>query len=157
MPLNIDLNAGVTMKRQAKDGKDVGPAVYMYKSRPGVYFNVFGNEVSEELAKEAGFDVEKLSRQRRQAELIEQAKKDIEAQLSDPDEKVVVKEREGVKVVKIGEGRYTIEGPDGSNILPPGVQYDEARAMGMLDKLVPEKAPAKKSAKEKAPKEADQE
>ena len=55
----IDLNRGVSIRGC---DKPTCFQVFMYKDEPGVYLNVYGNPVSDEIAEEAGFNVKELGK-----------------------------------------------------------------------------------------------
>ena len=58
-PRCIDINLGCSIREHPEAGK-----LAMYKDTPGVYLNMFGQEVSEKVAREAGFEVDAHRRAR---------------------------------------------------------------------------------------------
>lgn len=151
MPKNIDVDRGVTIKMHEK----YGMYIYMYKDTPGVYLDTFGKEVPAELAKEAGYDINKLGKSRQYMEKLNVAKAAIAAELEQPAEdapKKVVKERDGIRVVDMGRGRFLVETDEGPLT---DVPLAEDTAMGLLDTLAPEAPKAAKPAPKKVPKEAE--
>lgn len=110
---NVDYNRGLSKKIHLKTGVDV----YMYKDTPGVYLNAYGTPVTEEFAKEAGFDTDTLGKEKLKRERIAQVTAMVEAELSQgPAMREIVEEINGFKVVHIGLERYTVEDPD-ANVL----------------------------------------
>lgn len=119
----IDLNRGVT-KRKHYTGGDV----YMYKDVPGVYLNVYGEEVSEKLAKQCGFPVERLALEReRRGKVAEEIAKINERYGVDQDK--VVYEKGGFKVVGAGEGRYQVMSPEGHLMTEQPLTEKEAKKL----------------------------
>jgi hypothetical protein len=82
---------------------------------PGVFYNDHGTEVDPQLAKEAGYDVPALLKERKKRERIRVATEVIEAEYR-PEEAVseTVKEKNGFKVVHVGLDRHNIVDPDGN-------------------------------------------
>lgn len=110
---NVDYNRGLTKKIHLKTGVDV----YMYKDTPGVYLNAYGTPVTEEFAKEAGFDVVTYGREKLKRERIAQVTALVEAELSSGHSvREIAEEINGFKVIHIGLERYTVEDPE-SNVL----------------------------------------
>lgn len=150
----IDINRPHTMRY--KDGQANFP-VYMYKDEPGVYRNVFEMIVSDEVAKEAGFPVEELSKQReltrRVAEAYDEIRKELELQEG---EEATIRERGGIRIVPFGK-HFHVKDEHGNTLSP--IPLDKDSAFLLLDKLVPAEKPIPKtsSAKAKAQKEADTE
>lgn len=136
MPNNISYKRGVFIKTEALSGIDV----FMYVDTPGVYLNAYGTEVSEELAKQAGFDVEKYGKEKLKRERMAAAMTAIEQelQLADEQEHKVVAEKGGFKVKDLGLGRAIVEDPDGNKLVPTPIPVEQAKLL--LKKLVPDKA-----------------
>lgn len=105
----IDLDRGVSIRTHRK-----GFRVCMYKSEPGIFYDANGVEVDVSLAKEAGFDVERLTRERLKMKAIEQAKKKVEAEFMERTEEVTKVLSSAEPVVKhVAFGKYAIfEGDD---------------------------------------------
>lgn len=134
MARNIDFDRGVHVRTNTLVG---GVQIYMYVDSPGVYYDAFGHEVSEELAEGAGFDVENLRKKRLLAERRAQALKTIEDEFraAEEGEQLVVRERGGWQLVDIGAGRFIIKDPDGNNINPVPLPRQSADAL--LEQLTP--------------------
>lgn len=131
---NIDYDRGVIIKTHNASGMDV----YMYADTPGVFLNAFGTEVDEKLAKEAGYDVDRLSREKVKRERIAAAAQMIEQELALADkegQKEVVVERAGFKVIDIGLGRHFVEDPDGNRLTVHALPLEQAKTL--LDQLTP--------------------
>jgi len=149
----IDYDRGVTIK--SCDKPTCFP-VYMYKDTPGVYLNVYGQPVSEDNAKEAGYDVDALRKQKefreRSAVALEEIRAQLEMEASGNDK--VVMERGGLKIVTFGH-HYHVKDQHDNVISPIPLPLDQATLL--LDKLAPkpEKPEKKPSAREKAQKEAE--
>lgn len=134
--LKIDFDRGVIFSQHPS----MAVWVYMYVDSPGHYLNAFGNPVPEQLAKEAGFDVEKHAKERKRRERMQEAKDAIDAELAEINEEnaVVVKEKGGFKVVDIGLGRHNVLDPDGNRLNPVPLSLDLAEKL--VDRLVPDVA-----------------
>ncbi len=133
MAKGIDVDRGVMMRYL--DG--TGIQVYMYLDTPGVYLNAFGAEVSGDLARQAGFDVEKLGRERTKRERMATAFAAIEAEIEGRSEKeATLVERNGFKLIDIGLGRTVIKDPDGLSLVsnPVPLEYGQK----LFDMLAPE-------------------
>ncbi len=109
---------GVIIKSLAdqNDKKKTIMEVFMYRARPGVYYNAHGKEVHEALAKLAGFDIERHARTR-QHQLRSAAASAVIAQEEGINDGVrrhiVVEEQAGFKLVDIGLGRFWVEDEHG--------------------------------------------
>lgn len=116
----------------------LGIEVYMYYDEPGMYMNAYGTEISEDFAREAGFDVERLGKARKRKELFAAAHQGVLDQLAQDDAGVhdVVRERGGVSVVDIGIGRFVIEDADGTRLSP--AHMSKEAALNLLDRMIPE-------------------
>ena len=144
---NIDLDRPLRMR--VLDG--TGIQVYMYIDEPGVFRNAFGQEVSETLAKQAGYEVERLGRERMKREKMKAAFAAIEREMdtaSDIEEKVLV-ERSGYKLVDIGLGRTVITDPDGSKLTTMPVPQELGQKL--FDELVPKAEAAPEAPTEPVP------
>lgn len=130
MPAKIDVNRGVLMTKHP-----AGFAVYMYKQDPGTYYDAHGNEVPDQVAKAAGFDVPKYKRTH---DLFTQRKL-VEAKIAEQMGAVlheVMKERAGFKLVHIGNDVYHVENPNGDRVTP--VAVPEVVAIALMEELAPE-------------------
>lgn len=116
----IDYDRGVA-KRKAPGGV----SVYMYNDSPGHYYNAYGTEVDESLAKAAGFPVERLRKERAKQERMTQAKDLIEKEFaSAPGEIKVVAKKGDFSLVDIGLGRFQVRDPDGTPLNTQHVSKD---------------------------------
>lgn len=132
MAHKIDLDRGAMMKRVMATGVDV----YMYTDTPGVYLNAFGGVASPELAKEAGYDIEKYGKEKLRRERMDQAMREIEAELNmDTIERSVHKELKGFKSINIGLGRYIVMDPEGNQLTKQPISREQSELL--LEKLVP--------------------
>lgn len=115
MPIGtIDYDRGVHITTHQATGIDI----FMYVDDPGVYLNAHGGNVSEELAREAGYDVEKLAKERTKKSRKDQALKMIDAELADDKDvrEELVAERNGYKIITTGLGRHHLIDPDGNRL-----------------------------------------
>lgn len=137
MPDKIDYNRGVIK------GKDQtsGVAVYMYIDTPGVYLSEQGTQVTAELAKKAGFDVDKYRVARLKSERLAKAKHIIEQELeADNSKKKAIKEKNGWAIVHLGFGRHVIEDPDGNEMTERQLTREEAEVV--FEQLIPDEVEA---------------
>lgn len=111
MPIgNVDYDRGVIIINHAQTGMDI----FMYVDDPGKFLNAHSAPVSDQLAKEAGFDVDKLSKERVKKERKTQAMAMIDAELSSENDvrEEVVAEKSGYKIIATGAGRHHVVDPD---------------------------------------------
>ncbi len=123
----IDYDRGVQIQTH-RSGVDV----YMYIDDPGVYLNAYGTPVSEQLAKEAGYDTERWSRQKLAKDLIAKAKSEIEAQISGTSGFVqkVVLSAGGFDVVAVNDyGGHVVKAPDGQVLTPYAMPFEACKAL----------------------------
>ncbi len=71
------------LERQAGQLEQVIGEVLMRKDRPGVFYDAHGNQVSEELARQAGFPVERLKREGEKQRRLAEARAKIEAEFAE--------------------------------------------------------------------------
>jgi len=145
----IDDDRGVMKMRH-----QTGMLVSMYLDEPGVYLNDFGKPVPEDIAKQAGFDVERLGREKAKRARIAAAMADIEADLQlDPetDEQKVLIERDGYKMIAAGQNMAMLVDEENNRLTPVPLPLVEAEQL--LDSLAPkteEKADGSKTANGKS-------
>jgi hypothetical protein len=127
----LDADKGLSIRRH--EGTD--QQLFMYKTEPGLYLNAFGNEVSEKIAREAGFDVEKFSRQRLRSERLADAAAIVDAEMAQADNKEAVKiaEHGGFAIMDVGFNRFVLETSEGDRVTPRAVTL--AVAQSLLSKL----------------------
>lgn len=127
---------GVVIKAltDPSDKKKTIMEVFMYRARPGVYYNAHGNEVNVELARLAGFDVERHARARQHQLRTQMASELIAKEEGIEDgvrRHIVVEEQAGFKLVDIGLGRYWVE--DESGPLNKGTHLTREMAKMVFD------------------------
>jgi hypothetical protein len=120
----IDLNRGVTMRTHPQ-----GFYVCMYKDSPGVYLDVNGREVGEQMAKDSGFPVKDFARERLRRLKLETAMAEINAEFGKLPEGEVVFEKHGFRVVHGEAGAFFIEDPDGNRMSEKGSSKPDAIAL----------------------------
>lgn len=105
---------------------------------PGYFFNEHGKEVSPELARSAGYDVDRLMAERRKRERIGVATAAIEKEFGITQTvREIVAERGDFKVVHIGRDQYNVEDFEG-NVMNTRGPIAKAIAMNILENLTPE-------------------
>jgi hypothetical protein len=111
--------------------------VFNYKSEPGRFLNEWGQPVTEQLARSAGFDVDAHRRQRMKREKLDEAAAIIEAELATPAAETheIISEVGGFALVDLGLNRYAIEF-GGERVTPRAVTL--ATAQALLKKLAPQ-------------------
>lgn len=130
--MKIDYDRGVIKRTHRPSGVDV----YMYVDEPGVYRNAFETEVSEAFAKQAGFDVATLSKQRLRKERVEAALAAIDQDIGETGStRKVVKTHGGFKIVNIGLGRHNVEDPDGGVLNSVPLPLEQAQKL--VEHLIP--------------------
>lgn len=130
MPGAIDYDRGVLIRIHEKTGVDVN----MYVDSPGVYLSNHGTPVSESLAAEAGFDVERHRREKIIRERTSEAEEAIRKELAQGEAtRRVVIEKDGFKVLDLGLGRHQLLSPTGdvltTQMLPLKVAQDLLEAL----------------------------
>lgn len=143
----IDYDRGVIIKIHQTSGMDV----FMYVDTPGVFLNAFGTEIDPSIAKEAGYDVDRLLREKVKRERMAQAAKLIEQELALEEKegvREVVAERQGFKVIDLGLGRHYVEDPEGNQLTAQPLPLEQAKLL--LSKLTPDKEPKVETPKAKA-------
>lgn len=110
----IDYDRGVIINTHPGSGMDV----FMYVDQPGQYLTAHNKEVPDNLAREAGYDVDRLAKERLRMSRKAQASAIIDKELSDEanTQEECVDVRNGFRLVSIGMGRHNVKDPDG-NIL----------------------------------------
>lgn len=131
----IDYDRGVIINAHKASGMDV----FMYVDDPGNYLNAHGGKVSSELAAEAGYDIQKLEKERVRRERKLTASQLIDAELADDKDvsQEVVEERDGYKLVSTGLGRHYVLDPDGNKLTPVHMSLEVATKL--LDGMAPKK------------------
>ena len=127
--MNIDLNRGVTYRRHGS-----GMLVFMYKKEPGVYLSASGVEVSEDLARAAGFPVDELHVLRERSDKIAEAMSKIDAEFGAAEDEMVY-ENGGFEAVCGGPGRFYVRDAEGLTLTDRALSRDEA--VMLVDQLAP--------------------
>lgn len=128
MPVgNIDYDRGVIIATHPGSGMDV----FMYVDDPGKFLNAYSATVSDSIAKEAGYDVEKLSKDRVKKERKENAIALIDAELADDKDvkEEVVMEKNGFKIITTGLGRHHLVDPEGNRLTPNPLPRESAEKL----------------------------
>lgn len=114
----IDYDRGVIIQTEPGTGMDV----FMYVDSPGQFLTAHGNPVPDNIAANAGYDIEKLGKERLRRQRKAEANAIIDKELNNDSEvsEKDVKEFEGWKVVSIGLGRHNVKDPEGNvlNAMP---------------------------------------
>lgn len=144
------LDRGVTVRRSqhvvGKDrvtGRDLttpGPYVYMFKDKPGEYYDERGNVVSEGLAKMVGFPTNKLAAMRAKQDKMSAVEAELRSQLDAElaamgDDKTVIAERGDWVLIGLGSERAAIEDKNGNRIT---AALPKAEAQRIMDLTYPE-------------------
>lgn len=107
--VDIDTPPGA-MIRHTGDGM----AVYMRFDAPGVFLNEHGKRVPEEIAAQAGFDVEELARLRKRELAKAKVLGDIDREFAAQNTRRIVVESADYRVVEVAKGYFNIEFEDGT-------------------------------------------
>jgi hypothetical protein len=127
----------------------------MYYDQPGVYLSMHGTPVAEALARECGYDTEKMAREKLKRERIEQTSAMIEAEFTSVSGKEeVVQERGGIKIIDVGLGRYRLKDDQGATLSDHFFTRPEAERIFAL--LAPEEPAPRVPFKDKPPAEPAQ-
>lgn len=121
----IDLDRGVMCKPHPK-----GFHVYMYLDDPGVFMTAHGSPLPARIAREAGYDVEVLEKQRKIAQELAKRRKDLEKELAlDEAAETVIREAKNYKLVSAGSGMARIVTKTGEAVTPVALPKAEAEAL----------------------------
>lgn len=136
---NLDYDRGLIINVHQTSGMDI----YMYVDDPGVFLTAHGKPVSDELAKEAGYDVVKLAKDKNKKQRKAEANAMIDAELADDKDikEEVVEERNGYKIVTTGLGRHHLIDPDGNRLtsVPQPLESAQKLLKGMAGPASPAK------------------
>jgi hypothetical protein len=127
----IDYNRGVQIRRHKMSGIDI----CMYKDQPGVFMSMLGTPIQAQLAAEAGYDVERLGKEKLRRERIAAAAAVIDAEFRAETQHEVVNERNGVQMVAIGNDRFVLQDKDGMKLADR--HFTEPEARRLFDLLAP--------------------
>jgi hypothetical protein len=110
----IDWNRPLVMQKHP-----AGFTVHTYRDEPGVYRDVHGKELPEQVAKKAGFNIDRLrqeaERLKTRAELLSEGDRlALDAEVHE-----VVEENTHFKLVHIGHQVFVIENADGDRLITP--------------------------------------
>lgn len=132
--MSFDRDKGMTIRFHPS-----GARVGMYKDTPGVYYDGKGERVNKDMAREAGFDVERLARERRKQKKIQKAKERIEAEeeqaLRQAEEEAEREaDDEDYEVYHAGGGKYAVRDAEGNRLCDPTTKEEaEAAKQGLID------------------------
>lgn len=134
----IDYDRGVIINTH----KDTGMDVFMYVDQPGHFLTAHGGVVPDIVAGQAGYDVEKLAKERLRQERKGAAMAAIDKELNDEKNIIeeTVEERNGFKLISIGLGRHHVVDPDGNRLTQIPQPLDLANKL--LDAMAGPKAVA---------------
>lgn len=121
----LDINRPTVIKTHKS-----GARVAMYKDSPGVFLDIRGRPVSEDMARNAGFDVDRLLREKSRNEKLREAKAAIDESFGlTSEENDALVEADGRYVKHIGGGRYGIFDQDGNRLVERAMTKDEANRL----------------------------
>lgn len=108
----IDYDRGAIINVHPGTGMDV----FMYADNPGHYLTAHGMPVPIEIAREAGYNVDQLAKERLRIERKAQAGAIIDKELSNDanTQEECVDVLNGFRLVSIGMGRHNVKDPDGN-------------------------------------------
>lgn len=124
---NIDYDRGVIINTHKATGMDV----FMYVDDPGKFITAHGKEVPDPIAAEAGYDTEKLAKERVKKERKSQAMAMIDAELADDKDvqEEVVEEKNGYKIITTGLGRFHVVDPENNRLTTQPVSAEIAQKL----------------------------
>lgn len=102
---------GVIIRKDPATGADV----FMYRKQPGVYYGPNGVEVSPIMARNAGFDIERLAAEREKQDKVQQFEAEW-AKMQKTEARREVETRGQYKLVDLGQDRYIVEDMEGRNM-----------------------------------------
>lgn len=126
----LDVNRGVVIRFHP-----MGIKVAMYRDEPGVFIDVNGNELSRDVARAAGYDVDRLLRERAKAERLAE----FHAELEDEFQKREREIDEGIKrefddgaaleMRKLGVGYAIFNSRTGKKLTSVSMSYKDASSL----------------------------
>lgn len=131
MSIEINLDDGYTIRVHPAYGMEV----FMKKSNPGVFYNGHGDEISPQLAKEAGFPTELLLAEKERRAKVSEAEAAINKLYEGAGTEKVVAERNGYSLVDIGFDRFQVRDPHGHPVNANPVNGEVGKKL--FDQLVP--------------------
>lgn len=138
----IDADRGITRRKHP-----TGIYVIAYNDVPGVYYDDRGVPISQKLAREAGFNVERDLRLQQKNNLLEQRRKELEAQFAEDEAKLVQSvndDSDDLEIRALEAGGYAVF-RDGASITASSVlTYDQAVSLveNMRNEAAEDDAPA---------------
>lgn len=102
--IGVDLNRGVTMKKEPESGI----RVCMYKDQPGVFLDMKGGILPESFAKKAGFDIKELDKQKKYNKALAGARDALNEEYSGIAEQEVLIEQGSFKAIAAAYGHADI-------------------------------------------------
>lgn len=133
----IDYDRGVLIMTHPQTGIDV----FMYLDEPGVYLTAHAHPIAEQLAKEAGYDVEKYAKEKVRNERRAHANALIDKELDSETDVVekVVEQKGSFTLVSIGLGRHHLKDGEGNQITAHALTEEQGKKL--LDAMVLSEAP----------------
>lgn len=130
--MKIDLDRGVSIRVHGS-----GMRIYMYKDEPGVFYDPTGGRVKPELAAEAGFNVEELTRERKKLAALAAAKRRIDEEFAtaEDDMRSILSVDTGHEVRHLGFGNYAVFDASGRQLTKRAMT--KAQATALLEGLIP--------------------
>jgi hypothetical protein len=125
MPVGIDVNRGVEIRRE----RSTGVRVYMYQSEPGVYLNAFGKPISEAFAAKAGFPTAVYARKRIAREKIADFTQKMRDEMDVEDlteGKTKLAEANGYIVFEMPFGNAIVVSDEGEQLTPTPIAAPQA-------------------------------
>lgn len=112
--LKIDLNRGVEMRKDPITKMEV----YMYYDDPGVFLNSFAKLIPNDIAARCGYDIPRLERMRMKKEKIAEFMAGLENEIGSTDVDDVIEERNGFKMVAVGNsGTVMVLDEEGNSLV----------------------------------------
>lgn len=110
----LDLDRGVTIRFHPSNRMQIA----MYDDTPGAYVTQTGDFVAPELARQAGFDVERDIRRKVANERLAAARRQIEAELREEEEIIAsaLSGKSKMDVRHIGGGQYALFSKEGKQL-----------------------------------------
>lgn len=123
----IDYDRGVLINVHKETGMDV----FMYVDEPGKYLTAHGHPVPAAIAAQAGYDTEKLEKERIRQERKLQASAIIDKELSDEKDVVEIEvgKAAGFTLVSIGLGRHHLKDPEGNQITANPLTLEQGKKL----------------------------
>lgn len=124
----IDADRGITRRKHA-----TGIYIVAYNDTPGIYYDDRGVPISQKLAREAGFNVDRDMRLQQKNSLLEQRRKELEREFAEDEAKLMQQvndeSEDGLEIRTLEAGGYAVFREGMALTQGQVLTYDQAAAL----------------------------